>query len=136
VNLVQFDKGAGDPKKSINVRDVLINEEYARFKKPPECNDFLLDDAPAAALDPDLGASFTPELPSTAAQFVNTSIVRVPRCEDEAAPPVRIPSPLPSRAFSPMIRPTSPLKVPTVYGPETEMPLQILQVMSNFYLSK
>jgi hypothetical protein len=135
VNLVQLDKGAGDPKKSINVRDVLINEEYARFKKPPECDDFLLD-APAAALDPDLGASFTPEPPSTAAQFVNTSIVHVRSREDEAAPPVRLPSPLPSRAFSPMIRPTSPLKVPTVYGPETEMPLQILQVMSNFYLSK
>ena len=132
------DIDSGDPKKSINVRDVLINEEYARFKKPPECDDFLLDDAPAAALDPDpdLGASFTPEPPSTAAQFVNTSIVHVRSREDEAAPPVRIPSPLPSRAFSPMIRPTSPLKVPTVYGPETEMPLQILQVMSNFYPSK
>jgi hypothetical protein len=129
---VQCVVGENGPEPSINIRDWLINKGLARFKNPPECDVFLPHDAPAAALDMDMdiGTSFSPEPPSTAAQFVNTSIVPVPSREDEA-PPAKILSPLP-RAISPMKRPPSPLKVPAVYGPETEMPLQILQVIVNF----
>jgi hypothetical protein len=129
VKLAQFVSNELGQKETINIRDVLVNEDYARLINAPLCIATLpaAEEPPTAALIQDIiNASFPLEPQNAAAQFVNTSIVPVNNKEKDT-PQVRIITP--PRAISPALpRPLSPLQ--NVYGAETEMPLQILQVFN------